>query len=103
VAPACFACIYLARQLCELVDGETRDEKARDSLPVLLILAADKGRPQVRFLECGTRSRGWCTGRVVTDDARLVGEERPLATRADDGRYTRRSIGNPRYSARTRG
>src|SRR6266478_6928613 len=49
---------------------------------------------RLRFLECRARGRGSGTTRVVTDNARLVGEERALAALANHARYRRRCIGD---------
>ena len=79
-------------------------KKARDSHRAFDFLADKQGTDgRLPSLECRTRSCGARASRVVTDDARLVSEERALTARADDGRYRCRSIRNDWCSARARG
>src|SRR5882762_11452691 len=82
------------------VDEGIRNEKGTGlaSRAFSFSLRTRTGR-RLRLLEC--RARGRCSGttRVVTDDARLVGEERALAALAKHARYRCRRIGNVDWAA----
>src|ERR1700738_4293098 len=74
---------------------ESTMKKARDSRPVPFYSRCGQGQARMLgFLECRARGRGSGTTRVVTDDARLVGEERALAALAHHARYRCPCIGD---------